>query len=442
MHFSNLRNRYFMPLLAMAAVLMASCIGEEPLGTECDIEALSLHVDNPLSIFENAYDTLQTANASENFHGYGYVTDSIGFKALAKAHIGEIPLTLAVTKGAKAYIAADAGWEPFQNGTAVDFSEGKVQCFRIVSQDGVWNREYKICVINESESSFESMSLTFTFDGNYALNNPEKTNDDKGFYYIWTETDSANVNELFGNESWKCGNPGFKLSKSSAKPLEYPTIPVVGGGPDGTDCVKLETMDTGAFGRMVNLRIASGSLFVGYFDVANALKNARKATQFGLPFRHKPSKFSVWLKCEIAEGFQDKDGNPVADAMDEPDAYLVVYRNQDEQGKMVLLDGDDVLTSPYIVGMARLPHNYYYEQVGDRTVRRDLVGNTPIHGVTAEWQQFDMDVEYTDELDMDVLARGGYSMIVGFASSWQGAYFEGAIGNKLWIDDITVTCEY
>ena len=425
-------NRYLVFSLIVAFMMLTSCIGDEPLNAECDIETVSLHIDDAESIFYHAYDTIQVVSS---------VSDSVGFLARSNARVSSYPVSLCTTQGASVFIAEESGWKPFVNGSEVDFSNEKIQHFRVVSQDGAWSRQYKVCIVKDKSVVGDELTLTFGFNGNFVLNNPTKTNDDKGFYYIWTETDETNVLELFGGESWRCGNPGFKLSKSSAKPLDYPSVPVVGGGPDGTDCVKLETMDTGAFGRMVNMRIASGSLFNGFFDVANALKDALKATQFGLPFKHKPAKFSVWLRCEIASPFLDKSGSVIDGVTDEPDAYVVVYRNQDEQGNRVMLDGNDVLTSKYIVGMARLPH-HYYEDVDGRTVRRDQLSNEPIHEVTDEWKQFDMDVEYTEELDRDVLANNGYSMIIGFASSWQGAYFKGAVGNKLWIDNITISCEY
>ncbi len=418
-------NKISLSALLCMTVLLTSCFSDEPLNAECDIEAVSVHVEDPSSVFYHEYDTLQTVSS---------VADSIGFLARAKAEVGTMPLTLQVTSGATVYVKKSGAWVEFKNGSEVDFSDEQVNQFMVKSEDGAWSRQYSICVAKDKSAQEAELVMTFDFNGNYALSDATKTDDDKGAYYIWTETDTTNVNQLFGGESWKNGNPGYKLSKSSAKPLEYPSIPVYNGGPDGTDCVKLETMDTGAFGKMVNMLIASGSLFNGYFDVSNALKDARKATQFGLPFKHKPTNFSVWLKWEAGDTFQDKSGNTVSGAIDEPDAYVVVYRNQDEDGNQVQLDGDDVLSSPYIVGMARLPHNYASDG-------SDLVCDYPIHGVTSEWQQFSIDVEYTEDIDEEILANNGYNMIIGFASSWQGAYFEGAVGSKLWIDNIVITCE-
>ena len=425
--------KYLTILVAAASLAFCSC-SEEPLNAECDIEVASVHVDDAESIFYHAYDTLQTVSST---------ADSIGFFVRPGVEINSLPLTLTVTAGAQIYMLDEAGVQTaFVNGQGVDFSGDRVQTFRIVSEDGAWSRDYRICVVHDVDPSFGHKFYTFNFDGNYALNDPSKTINDKQCYFVWTETDSANVVDLFGEESWKCGNPGFKLSKSSAKPMEYPSTPVIGGGPDGSDCVKLETMDTGAFGKMVNMRMAAGSLFTGYFDVANALKDALKATQFGTPFKHKPVKMTVWLKYELGAFYQDKEGNKVEGLIDEPDAYCVVYRNQDAEGNRVLLDGNDVLINKHIVGMGRLPHNYYYEEVDGRQIRRDKEGMSPIHGLTSEWQKVELDIDYTEEIDQEVMAQNGYSIIIGFASSWQGAYFHGAIGNKLFIDNITLECEY
>lgn len=423
-----------LPLIAALSLPAFYACTDEPLNSECDIEEASVHVDDAESIFYHAYDTIQNVTST---------ADSVGFFVRPAAAIGHLPLTLKVTAGAKIYqVEADGSRQMFRNGSEVDFTGGQTQRFVIVSEDGTQQRSYRICVVNDVDPTAGYQFFHFNFDGNFALNDPRKTEDDKSCYYVWTETDADNVNELFNGTQWQNGNPGFKLSTSSAKPMGYPTVPVRGGGPDGSDCVKLETKDTGGFGAMVNMRIAAGSLFPGNFDVANALKNARKATQFGMPFKHKPLKMTVWLKWECGQTYQDKMARPVEGVIDEPDAYIVMYRNQDAEGHKVMLDGDDVLTSEHIVGLGRLPHHYYYEDVNGRRVCRDQVTNDPIHGITGEWQKVEIPVEYTEDIDPDLLAQNGYSLIVDFASSWQGAYFCGAIGSKLYVDNITVECEY
>lgn len=418
--------KFFLLPLAFAAMGFASC-SDEPLNAECDIESVTLGVETPEAVFYHAYDATQSVPST---------ADSIGFLIRHYVDVESIPVNLTVTPGATVYVVGADGTESlFKNGSSLDFSDEQIQRFHVVSQDGAWSRNYKLNVVHDIPSEGD-MTLDFeTFDL-----------DASGKYYIWTVTDPNAVNGLFGlgDPTWKNGNPGFKLSKSSAKPMEYPSVPLAGEGPDGSACVKLETMDTGGFGQMVNMRMAAGSMFVGEFDVANALKDALKATRFGLPFKHKPVKFSAWLKYESGtKAFQDRLGKPVEGVTDEPDAYIVVYRNQDAEGNRVMLDGNDVLTSPYIVGVARLPHHYVNpEATNPRDGGGDLESNDPIHGVTNEWKQYVLDVNYYEDLDPEILANNGYSMVIGFACSWQGAYFRGSIGSKLYIDNVNVICEY
>ncbi len=402
-------NKTSLVALAAVPILLASCIPAEEPNTECDIEAVSLHLESPTDIFYHDYDTMQTVISTE--------TD-IEFTIRSYANVQSIPTTLRITEGATAYIKSADGTDVlFLNGSAVDFSNEKVQRFHIVSEDKAWSRDYTISVVHEAPSEG---NLFFDFES-YAL-------DASGKYYVW------DAPEVFTDGQWKNGNPGFKISKSSAKPLEYPSTPVANGGPDGSTCIKLETCDTGPFGKMVNMRIASGSLFNGIFDVGNALTDALKATQFGTPYLHKPVMLRAWLSYEPGSVFQDRDGNTVEGVIDEPDVYVVFYRNEDAEGNKVQLDGNDVLSSPYIVGLGRLPHNYN----ADGT---DQLSANPIHGLTNQWQEVTIPVEYRAELDANILQNKGYSLIIGFASSWGGAHFKGAIGSKFLIDNVQLFCE-
>ncbi len=388
---------------------MLSCIKAEQANTECDIEAVSLHLETPTDIFYHEYDTLQTVISTVN---------DIVFVIRSYAHVQSVPVTFRVTSGASIYMKNDDGGEvPFRNGSSIDLSDERVLHFRIVSQDKAWSRDYSLSVVHDAPGEGD---LSFGFE-DYHL-------DASGKYYIW------DAPSIFPDGEWKNGNPGFKISRSSAKPLEYPSTPVSGGGPDGSDCVKLETCDTGPFGRMVKMRIASGSMFNGVFDVSNAITDALKATQFGSPFTHKPVQMTVWLRYERGDDYWNKEGQSLTGVWDEPDAYVVLYRNEDADGGRIQLDGNDVLSSPNIVALGRLPHHYNEDGT-------DKLSDAPIHGVTNEWQEFTIPVEYRAEIDAEVLANNGYNLIIGFASSWQGAYFMGAIGSKLYIDNIQLICE-
>ena len=390
--------KFLLPSLALLGMLMGSCIGDEPLNAECDIEEVSLTMADAESVFYHEYDTLQVVSSA---------VDIVGFLIRYDKNVGELPLNLKLTPGAKPYIMENGEYVPFKQGSLVDFSNEQVRQFRIVSQDGRWARLYRINIVHDQAPEREHLFMNITFDY-FELNSTGK-------YHVWYGVEENSISY----DQWATGNPGFNLSKSSAKVEEYPTLGVQTGGVDGGPYLKLETRDTGAFGRMVNMRLAAGNLFIGTFDVANALKDAMAATRFGLPFKHKPVKVTGWYKFKAGERFQDRKGNAV-DRVDQPDIYCVMYRNQDADGNQVLLYGDDVLTSPAIVGLAR------------------------ITGVveTDEWTSFEMSLNYTSELDSELLENNGYSMTISFASSIEGASFEGAPGSVFCVDNVTIECEY
>ncbi len=397
--------------IAVLAVplLFAACIAAEKENTECDIESVSLHLDSPTNFFYHEYDTMQAVISTET---------SVVFTIRSYVDINTVPTTLRVTNGAIVYLVAEDGTKtPFLNGSPVDFSDEAVRLFHVVSQDGAFSRDYKISIVHDKPS-----------DGNLSFDYESYHLDSSGKFYVWDGPD------FFNDGTWKNGNPGFKICKSSALPMDYPTTPAVGAGPDGSNCVKLETCDTGPFGRMVNMRLASGSMFNGIFDVSNALTNPLKATLLGSPFTHKPMQLRVWLRYERGSVFQDRNGAVVNDVLDEPDVYVVFYRNEDALGNKIVLDGNDVLTNPNIVGLGRLPHHYNPDG-------SDQLSNNPIHGVTDQWQEFTIPIVYTEEVDATILENKGYSINFGSASSWQGAFFIGAVGSKLYMDNMRLFCE-
>lgn len=402
-------NKSSIAAFAVVPFLLASCVLDEKENTECDIEEVSLHLETPSDYFYHDYDTLKAVISTES---------DIIFIIRSYADMQSVPTTLRITSGATVYAVSEDGTEkPFLNGSAVDYSDEKVNKFRVVSQDKAWSRNYSITVRHDKPSEGY---LFIDFESYYL--------DPSGKYYVWDGPD------FFNDGTWKNGNPGFKICKSSALPMDYPSTPAIGAGPDGSDCVKLETCDTGPFGRMANMRLASGSMFNGIFDVSNALTNPLKATQLGSPFTHKPMQMRIWLRYERGSVFQDRNGVAMDNVLDEPDIYLVFYRNEDASGNKIVLDGSDVLTNPNIVGLGRLPHHVNPDG-------SDQLSNDPIHGVTDQWQEFTIPVVYTAEVDPTILENKGYSINFGSASSWQGGYFMGAVGSKLYMDNIQVFCE-
>lgn len=99
--------------------------------------------------------------------------------------------------------------------------------------------------------------------------------------------------------------------------------------------------------------------------------------------------------------------------------YASFYRNHDAQGKEVMLYGEDSKTNPNIVAVAE-------------------VADIP---ETDTWTPFEMTFSYSTDIDMDELERQGYSLTIVFTSSTQGAYYEGAPGSTLYIDNVRLECE-
>ena len=427
-------------LMAMSStVLMVSCISEAPLEIECDIEEIYVHLDNPLEIFNSESDTL---------HQFLPIDTRYVFSVRHSAVLGSYPVYIKTSKGSTAYIVNDGNEEPFENGRLVSFANERVQKFVVRCESGEWSKTYEISM--ERQPAYTVLTeMLIDFNGNYTIQGTTSTTPG---YYVWKETDPVISKNLFraGDPVWKNGNPGYLLSRGSSQPEDYPTAPVFNGGMDGTDCVKLHTRSTGSFGQMVNIPLAAGSMFNGLFDSGKALSDARKATLFGVPCPHKPVRIEADLKYEPGSRFQDSEENEITGVVDEPDLYCVIYRNIDENGNPVMLDGDDILTSKYILGVARLPHNYnmVWNEEEQRHIPEPVLTNSPRHGVTDEWSHVVIPVNYDfyqtgheNTIDPVILRNRGYSVVIGSTSSWRGAYFEGALDSKLYMDNIKVIFE-
>lgn len=413
--------------MAAVAAVAASCVAEEPLNKECDIERAVLGVANPASVLDESVKQADCSIVSTE--------TEIFWKTLTPTtEVGEASLNLYATPGARIYQADGKEWK---NGTMLNFAGEQRHNFRVVSEDGDWNRQY-IFYVAKPKSSDADNAKTYAFKSNFNDPHIVWVNESKGTgYYEWCA--EGDLVDIWNDGVWKNGNPGFKLSKSSAKPEEYPTSMVEGAGPDGSNCVKLETRSTGSFGAMVGMRIAAGSFFNGEFLTQSATSAPLEATRFGSSIKYKPVSVSAWMKFEPGDVFCDEKGNEVPGVVDEPDFYIVVYRNTDAEGNKIMLDGSNVLTSPQIVGLGRLNHHFNADGSNQMSAN-------PIHGLTSEWKEVTLTVDYRQPLDPEVLAAKGYSIVVGASSSWFGASFKGACtdskkgttGNRLWIDNMTI----
>lgn len=284
-----------------------------------------------------------------------------------------------------------------------DFSESGSRTFTVTSEDQAFHTPYLIRLVDTE------LPLAYSFD--HLLANSSAP------YDILAERQTVVGENHDRVLQWVSGNPGYKLTGMAKGREDYPTVQT----PDGRNgmCVKLETRTTGSFGMMLNpkMPIAAGNIFVGSFDLSNALKDARKATRFGFPFYQKPVLLSGSYKFKAGEVFTDENGNVVAGCKDTGDIYAALYEVKQSSD---FLDGNTSLNSSDIVLMARVPVSE-----------------------TAEWVSFAVPFTQPESKAFDAakLRSGKYKLELVCSSSKEGAWFRGAVGSTLYIDDIRLEVE-
>ena len=377
---------------------LSSCFKEEPLNAECDIEQAYIHADNKTLLnllFTNPSDTLVNVQSDQT---------NIEFTMRRFA---------ALTKQAPIFRLTPGATISPESGSLQDFSKGPVT-YTVTSEDKQWSRTYQVR-IKKGQTTMPN-EIEFEFENAYLS---------KG-YYNWQENWNGNKLDI-----WATGNSGFKMSNSSSKPEEYPTL-MIEDGHRGKG-VQLTTRRTSGLADAVKKPIAAGNLFIGQFDATDALLgDAMKATKFGHPFSFsaKPAKLEGWYKYQAGEKFTDKNMKPL-DRHDYGTIYAVLYENIDEKGNAVLLYGDNVQTSKQIVALALVGETH--DDNG-----KVAIGNTP------EWHHFSVDFDYQSygkTIDPVKLKNGGYSLAIVCSSSSDGANFLGAERSTLWIDSFKLICK-
>ncbi len=363
--------RHYICIL-VACLALSSCFKDEPLNSECDITSAEVILDDWSKTFYNETDT--RANITGD-----YSSSTIRFtNVLPGADLTAMAPIFTISEGATINPAS---------GTIRDFSQGG-QTYVVTSANGKWTREYTVHFV------YPQPETAWSFD-TYTLNESSQ-------YYVW-------------GGDWATANPGFSVANGGTDPEGYPTVP----DPNGVKgaCVKLTTTSTGVWGTLVKKPLAAGNLFFGDFDLSKALTNTLQSTLFGIPYNLKPVRFRGYYKFSPGSQITDENGNNV-DGEDRPAVDARLYRNHDEKGNEIVLTGEDIKDSPYIIGNAEVDPQ-----------------------VTTEWIYFDIPFDYWEECDMNTLERMGYSLTIVFSSSKEGAQYEGAIGSTLYIDEISIVVE-
>lgn len=274
------------------------------------------------------------------------------------------------------------------SGTKRDFNSP--QKYIVKSQDGHWSKTYTVSYIVAGIST------------RYDFENVEVT----GKYETFYEKDELG-GRLF---DWASGNPGYSMTGQADSASKYPTTSSLIG--KSGKCLKLTTLSTGFFGEKLGMPIAAGNLFMGTFDTGNALSNALKATQFGLPFEHVPTYLTGYYKFKAGSEFKEL-GKPVPGKKDQCDIYALFYETDD---KLTTLDGTNAFTHPNLVSVARIANQKE----------------------TDEWTQFYLPfiTKPGKSVDKDKLKAGKYNVAIVFSSSLEGDRFNGAVGSTLYIDEV------
>ena len=370
--------KYFLlSLHLLFTFILFSCIQDEAPNTEADIESVSLPGDVLIRSVE-----------------LDAITDGVDGKIY--------PIILYVKKGTDiSHLAPEFTLTPGAtimpaSGTVLDFNTA--QNYIVTSEDGEWQRKYRIEVTSTGFTSTQYDFENARLGGN-------------GKYHIFYETDQMGVETM----TWASANPGYALTDYTiTQPEEFPTYQSTEGR-NGSKCVKLVTRKTGSLGSSVNMPIASGNLFIGSFNLASALTNALKATQFGIQFDQIPTFLHGYYKFKAGDTFYELDTSaedklkPVPGRKDIFNIYAVFYESTADRP---VLDGTNILSedNEQIISVAQI------------TDAKE----------TDEWTEFNLPFNLREgkSIDATKLKDGKYHLTIVFASSIRGDYFEGAPGSK------------
>lgn len=273
------------------------------------------------------------------------------------------------------------------SGTSRNFESP--QTYIVTSADRQWKKAYKISVIDSELKTLYQFEDTL---GGYN-------------YYVFVEKDAGKV-----VMQWASGNPGFALTGVPKTAEDYPTLQT-NGGIEGK-CLKLVTRSTGSFGSLMKMPIAAGNLFIGNFDVLNALVDPLLATQFGLPFYHIPTYLTGSYKFRSGDVYTEK-GKPIDGKRDIFDIYAIFYETNDQ---VKSLNGTNAFTSPNLISIARIKNTRETDEWTDF--------NIPFVSLPGKY------------IDKDKLRNGKYNISIIFSSSMNGDQFSGAVGSTLLIDEV------
>lgn len=371
-----MRNKYFFLLTLLIGLFFSSCVKDEALNAEADIETARISPE-----------FLLTAPIVTN--------NKITFRVSKSLDLTQVAPNFTLTQGATIVPA---------NGTVRDFSQGPLT-YRVTSESQNWSKIYTVEFINaEISTIYHFDTFREEVGGFYGAD----------YYHIIYEMGKDKEGKETKLFDWASGNPGYVLTDGNPdnpkKPSDFPTSVTeegfIGHG------IKLTTLSTAPLGPIMGSPLAAGNLFLGEFDLSIAVSKPLKGTKFGYDFNYEPTVFRGFFKYTRGKELQinNKEKNKLKE--DRWDAYAILFEGDAND----FLYGDHDFIDEKIISIARVPEELKIE--------------------TNTWTLFEVPFTYVEGKQYDSTKK--YKLAIVFSSSEEGSLFNGAIGSTLYIDEVEI----
>ncbi len=356
--------------------LLASCIQDAPQNPEADILTFAFPSDS-VRIPTSQKDIYNTYIVS-------YPKEGVNLSSLANTPV------LTVTPGAT--------WKRIDKGMVND----TLFYIEVIAEDKSYSKIYAITQVAAFPDHF-TFDTWVKYSPYYLYENPK----DQSFQWFSSNNGAATA---FG---------------SSTKPAsDYPVRKT--SGLSGGFVVELQTMKgPGKVGGGIRyIPCLAGSLYLGGFNILNALRDPLTSTLFGAPFdRGKPLMLHGYYQYIRGEGpfitgTSEANYHEDYSREDQCDIYAILFETNNN---MQFLDGNTVSQQSYWVAKAQIPNRSYTEGT--------------------DFQEFNVPFVYYKDFDWNKLISNRYKMAVVFTSATRGAYYEGRVGNRLIVDNVNITYE-
>lgn len=249
----------------------------------------------------------------------------------------------------------------------------------------------------------------------------------------WAKENTKKPYETPADPLWDCGNSGIHILYPDDTPYPTRSDKDVRPGSKGTRSVLLVTTEGNRNDKLdlMDIPVFSGSMFRGIFKIM--MSDPLSSPHFGQPhpkFLGKPVGLKAWYKYEVGSPYitwKYVNGKKVVEKLDKKDEfnlYAVLYKvSKSAEGDNFYLTGHNIKNFNQDIIVAYTP------------LENPDEAKYPL----GQWNEYKVKFTHKEELDFD---KNNYKLAVVLASSSEGADYKGAIGSKLWVDDLKVVFEH